>query len=227
MLTCDRRAVPTAAGDGVKSLTNLAMANYTGRKTDICRIVGFNLWGKPKCPSSKRPYPPGQHGPAMRDQRRQSEYGEQLLAKQVIRRYYHMMERQFKNTFTKAARMHGNNSLNFLRLLELRLQTGVWRLGYARSIFQARQMVTHCHVLVNGKPVNIPSYQLKVGDVISVRDKDVSRAIARMNHFEGAAIPAYMEADPTSFSGKVIALPEREDFPKFFQEQQVIEFYAR
>jgi len=203
------------------------MANYTGRKTDICRIVGFNIWGKPKCPSSKRPYPPGQHGPNMRDQRRQSEYGEQLQAKQVIRRYYHMMAKQFHNTFKKAARMHGNNSLNFLRLLELRLQTAVWRLGYARSIFQARQMVTHQHILVNGKLVNVPSYQLRVGDVITVRDREASRNMARMNHYEGAPVPAYMDADVVNFSGKIIALPEREDFPNFFQEQQVIEFYAR
>ena len=202
------------------------MATYRGRKTDICRIVGFNIWGQPKCPSAKRPYPPGQHGPNMKD-RRQSEYGEQLLAKQVIRRYYGLLEKQFRNTFEKAQRMHGNSSLNFLRLLELRLQTAVWRLGYARSIFQARQMVTHCHIVVNGRVVNIPSYQLKVGDVIEVRDREQSRGIAKANHFEGAAVPPYMEPDIQNFSGKISALPEREDFPKFFQEQQVVEFYAR
>ncbi|HVL39739.1 MAG TPA: 30S ribosomal protein S4 [Fimbriimonadaceae bacterium] len=202
------------------------MATYRGRKSDISRIVGFSIWGKPKCPSSKRPYPPGQHGPNLKD-RRQSEYGEQLLAKQVIRRYYHMLEKPFRNTFQKAQRMHGDTSLNFLRLLELRLQTAVWRMGWARSIFQARQMVTHCHVLVNGRVVNIPSYQLKVGDVIEVRDRDASRGIARMNHYEGAPVPAYIDVDVPNFRGKIIALPEREDFPKFFQEQQVVEFYAR
>jgi small subunit ribosomal protein S4 len=202
------------------------MATYRGRKTDICRTVGFNIWGKPKCPSSKRPYPLGQHGPNMKDRRR-SEYGEQLLAKQVIRRYYNMLEKQFSNTFAKAQRMSGNTSLNFLRLLELRLATATWRLGYARSIFQARQMVSHGHITVNGKVVNIPSFQLKVGDVIAVRDRESSRALARNNHYEGAAVPAYMEADVPNYSGKIIALPEREDFPKFFQEQQVVEFYAR
>lgn len=202
------------------------MATYRGRKTDICRTVGFNIWGKPKCPSSKRPYPLGQHGPNMKDRRR-SEYGEQLLAKQVIRRYYNMLEKQFSNTFAKAQRMSGNTSLNFLRLLELRLATAAWRLGYAKSIFQARQMVSHGHITVNGKVVNIPSFQLKVGDVIAVRDRESSRALARNNHYEGAAIPAYMEADVPNYSGKIIALPEREDFPKFFQEQQVVEFYAR
>jgi len=88
-------------------------------------------------------------------------------------------------------------------------------------------MVSHCHVLVNGKVTNIPSFLLKVGDVIEVRERDASRRIARDNHFEGAAVPAYMEADVQNFRGKVIALPEREDFPKFFQEQQVVEFYAR
>lgn len=202
------------------------MATYRGRKTDICRTVGFNIWGQAKDPSSKRPYPTGQHGPNLKD-RRQSEYGEQLLAKQVIRRYYHMLEGQFHSTFKKAQRMHGNTSINFLRLLELRLQTAVWRLGYARTIFQARQMVSHCHILVNGRIVNIPSYQLKVGDVISVRDRESSKSLARMNHYEGAAIPAYMDADVTNMSGKIVALPEREDFPKFFKEQQVVEFYAR
>src|SRR4029077_13135918 len=144
---------------------NNQMATYRGRKTDICRTVVFKIWGQPKCPSTKRPYPNGQHGPNLKD-RRQSEYGEQLLAKQVIRRYYHMLEKQFHNTFKKAQRMHGNTSLNFLRLLELRLQTVVWRLGYARTIFQARQLVTHGHVLVNGRLEDIPSFQLKVGDVV-------------------------------------------------------------
>jgi len=202
------------------------MATYRGRKTDICRTVGFNIWGKPKCPSAKRPYPAGQHGPNLRE-RRQSEYGEQLLAKQVIRRYYNLLEKQFRNTFKKAQRMHGNTGLNFLRLLELRLATAVYRLGYARSIFQARQVVSHGHIKVNGYVVNIASYQLKVGDVIEVRDRESSKKIARANHYEGAAVPVYMEPDVTNMRGKIIALPEREDFPAFFQEQQVVEFYAR
>lgn len=203
------------------------MATYRGRKTDICRIVGFNIWGHPNCPSGKRPYPPGQHGPAKKERRNMSEYAEQLLAKQTIRRYYGLLEKQFRRTFERAQRMHGNTSLNFLRLLELRLQTAVYRLGYAKTIFQARQLVSHGHILVNGRVVNIPSFQLKVGDVIEVRDRDVSRGIARMNSYEGAAVPPYMEVDIPQFRGKIIALPEREDFPNFFQEQQVVEFYAR
>ncbi len=202
------------------------MATYRGRRSDICRKVGFNLWGQAKCPSSKRPYPPGQHGPNMRE-RRMSEYGEQLLAKQVIRRYYGMLEKQFRNTFEKASNMHGNSGLNFLRLLEMRLQTQVYRLGWARTMEQARQMVSHCHVLVNGKMVNIPSYTCRVGDVIEVRDRDASKGIARRNGYEGAAVPPYLDVDVAQMRGKVVSLPEREDFPKFFQEQQVIEFYAR
>lgn len=202
------------------------MATYRGRKTDICRTVGFNIWGQAKCPSTKRPYPLGQHGPNLKD-RRPSEYGEQLLAKQVIRRYYNLLEKQFSNTFKRAQRMHGNTSLNFLRLLELRLSTIVWRLGFAKSIFQARQMVSHGHILVNGKVVNIASFQLRVGDVVEVRDRDASRGLVRANHYEAAAVPVYLEPDVQHFKGKVISLPEREDFPKFFQEQQVVEFYAR
>lgn len=202
------------------------MATYRGRKTDICRTVGYDIWGRGKSPATKRAYPAGQHGPNLKD-RRQSEYGEQLLAKQVIRRYYNLLEKQFSNTFKKAQRMSGNTSLNFLRLLELRLSTAVWRLGFAKTVFQARQMVSHCHILVNGRVVNISSFQLKVGDVVEVRDREVSRSMARANHYEGAAVPAYIEADVAGFKGKIISLPEREDFPKFFQEQQVVEYYAR
>ena len=202
------------------------MATYRGRKNDICRVVGFDIWNRPNKSVSKRPYPAGQHGPNLKD-RRQSEYGEQLLAKQVIRRYFNLLEKQFSNTFEKAQRMPGNTGLNFLRLLELRLATAVWRLGFARTPFQARQMVSHCHILVNGRVVNIASFQLKVGDVVEVRDRESSRRIARDNHYEGAAVPVYMEPDVQNFRGKIIALPEREDFPKFFQEQQVVEFYAR
>jgi small subunit ribosomal protein S4 len=202
------------------------MATYRGRRSDISRKVGFNIWGRAKCPSQKRPYPPGQHGPNQRE-RRSSEYGEQLLAKQLIRRYYGMLEKQFRRTFEKASRMHGNTGLNFLRLLELRLQTQVYRLGYARTIEQARQLVSHQHILVNGQIVDIPSYQVRVGDVIEVRDRPQSRDIARRNAYEGAAVPVYLEPDPANFRGKVIALPEREDFPKYFEEQKVVEFYAR
>lgn len=202
------------------------MATYRGRKTDICRKVGYNIWGKPKCPSSKRPFKPGQHGPEQRDNRN-SEFGEQLLAKQVIKRYYGMLEKQFHNTFERARRMHGNTGLNFLRQLELRLQTAVYRLGYANTIFQARQFVSHGHVTVNGKRVNIASYVLKVGDVVAVRNADASKNIAKRNHYEGAPVPVYMEPDVANMSGKIIALPERDDFPEFFDEQKVVEFYAR
>ncbi len=203
------------------------MATYRGRKSDISRKVGFNIWGKPKCPSTKRPFKPGQHGPDQRQDSRQSEFGEQLLAKQVIKRYYGMLERQFRNTFEKAHRMHGNTGLNFLRQLELRLQTAVYRLGYANTVFQARQMVSHGHIEVNGKRVNVPSYTLKVGDVVRVRENETARNIAKRNHYEGAAVPVYMEPNVQDFSGKIIALPERDDFPEFFDEQKVVEFYAR
>jgi small subunit ribosomal protein S4 len=109
----------------------------------------------------------------------------------------------------------------------MRLSTAVWRLGYAKTPFQARQVVSHCHILVNGRVVNIPSFNLKIGDVVEVRDRESSRRIARDNHYEGAPLPAYMNSDVPNFKGSIVALPEREDFPKFFQEQQVVEFYAR
>lgn len=202
------------------------MATYRGRKKDICRRFGKNIWGEAKCPSTKRPYPPGQHGPEMRDGRL-SEYGEQLLAKQVIRRYYGMLEKQFRNTFEKANRQAGNTGLNFLRLLELRLQTVVYRMGWAKTIFQARQLVSHKHVMVNGKIVNIASYTVKVGDVIELRDREVSKSIAIRNGYEGKAVPVYIEPDVANMKGKIISLPERDDFPEIFHENQVVEFYAR
>ena len=205
------------------------MATYRGRRSDICRKVGQNIWGKAKCPSNKRPYPTGQHGPNQKDGMRTSEYGEQLLAKQVIRRYYGMLEKQFRITFEKAQRMHGNTGLNFLRLLEMRLQTVVYRLGYAKTMEQARQLVSHRHICVNRQIVNIRSYRVKVGDVISVRDREVSRAIATRNAYMGAPVPVYIEPDVQAMSGKIISLPEREDFPPatLFKEQMVVEFYAR
>jgi small subunit ribosomal protein S4 len=156
-----------------------------------------------------------------------SEYAEQLLAKQVIRRYYGMLEKQFRRTFDRAMRMHGNTGLNFLRQLEFRLQTQVYRLGYAKTIEQARQLVSHKHITVNGKIVNISSYTVKVGDVIAVRDREVSRNIATRNAYEGAPVPVYVDPDVPGFAGKVVALPERDDFPEFFEEQKVVEFYAR
>ena len=160
-------------------------------------------------------------------ERRMSEYGEQLLAKQVIRRYYGMLEKQFRRTFETASNMRGNSGLNFLRLLELRLQTQVYRLGFAKTIEQARQMVSHQHIFVNGKLVDIPSYTCRLGDVISVRDRESSKKIARANHYEGAPVPVYIEPDVANMAGKIVTLPEREDFPKFFNEQSVVEFYAR
>ena len=202
------------------------MATYRGRKTDICRTVGYDIWGRPKGPASKRPYPTGQHGPNLKE-RRQSEYGEQLLAKQVIRRYYNVMEKQFANTFSRAQRMKGNTSLNFLRLLEMRLSTIVWRLGYAKTPFHARQMVSHGHITVNGRLVDIPSFLTKVGDEVAVRDRKQSRGIATASNYASASVPPYLTPNVGDFSGKIVALPEREDFPKFFQEQQVVEYYAR
>lgn len=202
------------------------MATYRGRKTDICRKVGFNIWGNAKCPSNTRKYKPGQHGPTARDDRT-SQYGEQLLAKQVIRRYYGMLEKQFRRTFERAQRMHGNTGINFLRLLELRLQTVVYRLGYAKSIFQARQMVSHEHITVNGEVVNIASYQCKKGDVIGVRERDSSRGIAKKNEYEGAKVPPYLSPDVPGMKGQIVDLPDRADFPDFFDEQKVVEFYAR
>jgi len=199
------------------------MARYTGPKVKLSRRVGVPIADIPKH-TGKELQIPGMHGYRGR---RNTEYGVRLIEKQKLRYHYGMLEKQFRNTFEKASNMHGNSGLNFLRLLELRLQTQVYRMGFAKTIEQARQFVSHQHVFVNGKLVDIPSYTCKIGDVISVRDRDASKGIARRNHYEGAPVPVYIEPDIEGMAGKIVTLPEREDFPKFFNEQSVVEFYAR
>ena len=192
-------------------------------------MVGYDIWGRPKSPASKRAYPAGQHGPNQKDNNRRSEYGEQLLAKQVIRRYYNMLEKQFSNTFKKAQRMNGNTSLNFLRLLEMRLGTAVWRLGYAKTIFQARQMVSHCHITVNGKKCNIPSYQCKPGEVIGVRANPKSQQLVGrfLEMTQGNPVPGWMTQDRDSQKGTVNRVPVREEINPIANEQLVVELYSR
>lgn len=192
----------------------------------MCRRLGACIWGSPNCPSLKRPYGPGQHGQNLR--RKQSVYGSQLLEKQKIRTHYGLLERQMRNTFHKAQKMGGVTGTNLLMLLETRLDAIVWRLGFAPTIFAARQIVVHGHIMVDGKKVDRPSYRVKDGNVVSIREK--SRKVPMI--IEGVetpptVIPEYLEREAKSFEGKMVANPNPETLPFQANTAAVIGFYSR
>ena len=202
------------------------MSKYLGAKHKLCRRLGSCIWGSPKCPSIKRPYAAGQHGQAAR--RKLSVYGTQLLEKQKIRTHYGLLERQMRKTFEKAQRMGGVTGTNLLVLLESRLDSVVYRLGFARTVPQARQLVVHGHIQVNGKKVDKPSFQVKPGMVISIRES--SRKIpvieeAIMN--PPAAIAAYLSHAAESFEGSMVDIPNLETIPFKSDTASVIGFYSR
>lgn len=202
------------------------MARYTGPKHRICRRLGECIWSDPSCPSVSRPNPPGQHGANQR--RKKSVYGSQLLQKQKLRLHYGLMERQLRNLFAKAKNMGGVTDANLLALLETRLDCVVYRLGFANSIPAARQLVSHCHVMVNGKRVNIASYQVQIGDVVGIREK--SRKIPMIaNGAESphTFIPEYLSRPIDSFEGKLVSTPQMDAIPFKVDTQAVIGYYSR
>lgn len=208
------------------------MARYTDAKCRICRRLQAKLFlkgercYKEKCGFEKRNYAPGQHG---QKGRKLQSYGLQLQEKQKMRYYYGLAEKQFKKTFEKAQRMKGITGENLLSLLERRLDNVVYQLGFASSRSQARQLVRHGHILVNGKKTNIPSYTVKVGQEISLRQdlKENIQIQANLESARGRGIPAWLEMDSVNLSGKVIALPSREDIKVPFQESLVVELYSK
>lgn len=175
-----------------------------------------------------KPYVPGQHGVGRR-RGKQSEYGLQLREKQKVRRMYGVQEQQFRTTFKKAARKKGKTGSNLLIMLERRLDNIVYRMGFARSLAEARQLVKHSHITVNGKKNNIPSALVKIEDVISVKEK--SRNIAFIKEsFESASrkgIPSWLSVEPDKFIGKVVAFPKRDQITIPIQEQLIVELYSR
>ena len=184
------------------------------------------MWGDPKCPSIKRAFPPGQHGQTVR--RKLSVYGQQLLDKQRIRMHYGLLERQMRKTFEKAQRMGGVTGTNLLMLLESRIDCIVYRLGFAPTINAARQLVVHGHILVNGKRVDKPSFQVKPLMVISISEG--SRKIPMIE--EGAenlptVLPSYLERAQKSFEGRMTAVPNMETIPFKAETAGVIGFYSR
>ncbi len=179
-----------------------------------------------KCAIKRRNYPPGQHG---QGRAKVSDYGVQLREKQKVRRIYGVLEKQFRSFFERADRMKGVTGENLLNLLERRLDNTVYRLGFASSRTEARQVIRHGHFTLNGKKVNIPSIQVKVGDVVELRQK--SRSIASINEsLEGVVrrgIPQWLELDKDAYKGIVKSLPVREDITMPIQEQLIVELYSK
>lgn len=179
-----------------------------------------------KCAWERRGHPPGQHG-----QRRgkHSDYGVQLREKQKVKRIYGVLEKQFRNYFELADKKKGITGTNLLLMLEGRLDNVVYRLGFAGSRNQARQLVRHNHILVNGKKVNIPSFQVKVGDKIQVREKsrDNSQILSAMEAVMRRGVPAWLETDVSKFEGAVKAIPDREEITMPIQEQLIVELYSK
>ena len=201
------------------------MARYTGPKTRIARKFGEAIFGPDKV-LSKKNYPPGQHGNSRR--RKTSEYGIQLREKQRAKYTYGVLEKQFRLTFDRAARSRGITGEVLLQLLESRLDNVVFRLGIAPTRAAARQMVTHRHIVVNGKVLNIPSYTVKPGEVVGVREKSksmevVTNSLAGFNH---SKYP-WMEWDKATMSGKMLHVPERADIPESIKEQLIVELYSK
>lgn len=208
------------------------MARYTGPSCRLCRRENIELSLKgercftDKCAMKRRAYPPGQHG---QGRIKVSEYGVQLREKQKVRRIYGLLEKQFRGYFEKADRMKGVTGENLLFLLERRLDNVIYRLGFASSRTEARQLVRHGHFIVNGRKVNIPSFQVRQGAVIELREK--SRKIAAINESLEAVvrrgIPQWLELEKDAFRGTMKALPVREDITTPIQEQLIVELYSK
>ncbi len=204
------------------------MAKYNGPRGKIVRKFGENIFGNPKFDRllAKKPYPPGQHG--MR-RRKLSDYALQLREKQKVKYMYGLLERQFRRFFHKAERMKGVTGENLLQLLESRLDNTVYRLGFAVTRPQARQIVLHRHIMVNGKVVNIPSYILKPGDVIQVREK--SRRLQMfheaLKRVDADRMLPWLELDKANMTGKFLDRPKREDIPVNVQESMIVELYSK
>ncbi|MDR1805863.1 MAG: 30S ribosomal protein S4 [Clostridium sp.] len=208
------------------------MARYTEAVCKLCRREGQKLFLKGdrcytgKCAFERRSYAPGQHG---QSRKKVSEYGTQLRAKQQISRYYGVQEKQLRKYFVQAEKLQGMTGENLLRLCELRLDNVIYTLGWASSRAQARQMVNHGHFLVNGHKVDIPSYRLKVGEVVSIkqktREKDTYKAVLEAN--ASRPVPEWLEQDRTALSAKVVATPERSQIAIPVEEHLVVEFYSK
>jgi small subunit ribosomal protein S4 len=197
-------------------------------KTKICRRLGVNLWGRRKNPLARRDYAPGEHG---QKRRKLSDYAQQLAAKQKLRRYYaNMTERQFRRAYETASRQRGDTAENLIGLLERRLDTVVYRVNLAPTPFAARQLVNHGHVLVNGRRVNVPSYQVREGDTIEIaeRSKNHPHMLESVQHPE-RDVPEYLTFDNKGLKAQFVRIPKLSDvpYPVQMEPNLVIEYYSR
>ena len=202
------------------------MARYTGPRVRISRRFGVPIFGPSKY-LERRNYGPGVHGPKSR--RKSTDYGLGLIEKQKLRYYYGLMERQFRGVYEKALKRRGVTGEQMLQILETRLDNVVYHIGFGNTRAQARQMVCHGHVKVNGRKVNIPSYALKVNDVIEVKDTTVSKQMATrsLESSTSRVVPDWLSLDKTAFKGTVMRIPTREEIHPIANEQAVVEFYSR
>ena len=204
------------------------MSKRIAAKHKIDRRLGVNLWGCSKSPISSRNYAPGQHG---NNKKRPTDYGIQLLAKQKLKGYYgNLTERQFRRVYQRASQMKGDTSQNIIALLERRLDAVVYRMKFARSVFAARQLINHCHVVVNGKIVNIASYLVSEGDVVEIREKSKQNTVILEAVQSGERdVPTYMDVDLKALKGTFVNVPKLEDvpYPVVMEPNIVIEYYSR
>lgn len=204
------------------------MSKRIAAKHKIDRRLGVNLWGSSKSPINARSYAPGQHGS---NKKRPTDYGIQLLAKQKLKGYYgNLTERQFRRVYQKASQMKGDTSQNIIALLERRLDAVVYRMKFASTVFAARQLINHCHVIVNGKVVNIASYLVNEGDVVEVREKSKqSTVILDAIQSGDRDVPTYMDVDLKALKGTFVSVPKLEDvpYPVVMEPNIVIEYYSR
>ncbi|MCK9229963.1 MAG: 30S ribosomal protein S4 [Syntrophales bacterium] len=210
------------------------MARYRESQCKLCRTEGIKLFLKgdrcysDKCAFERRGYAPGEHGQT-RARKKRSDYGTQLREKQKLKRMYGLMEKQFKSFFYKAERGKGVTGTNLLLFLERRLDNMVYRMGFAGSRSDARQLVRHGHFLVNGRKVTIPSYLVAMGDTVAVREKSrkTVRILEAMDTVARRGVPQWIELDKDNFSALLKALPSREDLTMPVEEQMVVEFYSK
>lgn len=206
------------------------MAKYTDSDCRLCRREGCKLFLKgdrcisPKCAMEKRPVAPGQHGLG---RKKVTDYGEQLREKQKVKRAYGLLEKQFREYYEKATCMKGVVGENMLSLLERRLDNVIYRMGIGDSRAQSRQIVNHGHICVNGRVVNIPSYSVKVGDEVSI--KESKQELEKFKQLRGIKItmPKWLDFNTSSMSGKILALPQRDDIDLNIREHMIIELYSR
>ncbi|TPV94137.1 MAG: 30S ribosomal protein S4 [Myxococcales bacterium FL481] len=209
------------------------MARYIGPVCRMCRREDTKLFLKgdrchtDKCGYERRQYPPGQHGQGRR--RRPSDYGQQLREKQKVKRMYGLLEKQFRGYYNKATRMKGVSGENLLSLLERRLDNVAIRCGFSASHAEARQLVRHGHFTINGQRVDIPSYQVRVGDVVEVREKSrkVQKIVDALANVDRSPLPQWLELDRDAFKGKITALPTRSDVAADIDEQLIVELYSK